>query len=517
MSFDDVCKEVIKKIRKGEIKDHNELEKDKTKIGKKYNIDKIVKNADIISYLDNFCRNNKDYKRLKKFLQTKPVRTASGVANIAVMWSNKNSNISCPGKCIYCPKGDNAPQSYTGVEPATMRAIRLNYDPYKQIQNRLKQLNITGHPTDKCELIIMGGTFLSAKNNFQDNFVKKCFDALNNKKSKTLKEAQKLNEKAVHRCVGLTIETRADYCKKNHIEQMLKLGCTRVELGVQSTDDKILKAVKRGHLSKDNIEAIKLLKQAGLKVCAHWMPGLTGLKKMDMKKELKMFRELFKNPDYRPDELKIYPTLVISGTKLYDLWKNGNYDSMTTKKMINLLIEMKRIIPGYVRIKRIMRDISHKEVAAGPSDTNIRQIANEKMRELKIKCNCIRCREIQNKKPEKVTLNKIEYTASGGREIFLSFEDKKNNLLLAFLRLRLDNDNFAKVRELHVYGPMVEIGKKSDKTQHRGYGKKLLKEAEKIAKKERKKAIQITSGIGVRNYYKKLGYRLKGFYMVKNF
>jgi elongator complex protein 3 len=519
-----VCRELIEKIRKGEIRSQQGLEREKTKIAGKYNVDGVIKNADLIAYLD---KKDKNYKKLVKFLKTKPVRTASGVANIAVMWMpNKNNMLSCPGKCIYCPKGRvknakgvilPAPQSYTGTEPATMRAMRAGYDPFVQVKTRLRQLQIIGHPTDKCELIIMGGTFLSAKKAFQKNFIKNCLDAMNESRSKTLDKAQKKNEKAGHRCIGLTIETRADYCKKEHIEQMLKLGCTRVELGVQTMDDELLRKIERGHLSADNIEAIKLLKQAGLKVCVHWMPGLTGLYgKIDFDKELRMFKELFENPEYRPDELKIYPTLVIPGTKLYDLWKNKKYEPLTTEQAIDLLIGMKRIVPRYVRIKRIMRDISHKEVAAGSNITNIRQKTHEKMKEQNIKCNCIRCREIQSKKPEKVTFNKIEYEASGGKEFFLSFEDNKNNLLLAFLRLRIDDSKVAKVRELHVYGPMIPIGSKSKHTQHKGYGKKLLKEAEKIAKVYGKAQIQVTSGIGARDYYRKLGYRLKGFYMVKN-
>ena len=499
--------ELIKKIKSGKIKTSQQLENEKIAFAKNHMLLKIPKNAEIIAECND--------KKIIKFLQMKPTRTQSGVANIAVMWMPAKAGIkkdelrssyaSCPGKCIYCPQKDNVPKSYTGTEPTTMRAIRNKFDPYEQIKNRLKQLKATGHPTDKCELIIMGGTFLSTPKEFQDNFVKRCLDAFNEKASRGLSKAQKLNEKAKHRCVGLTIETRADYCKKEHIEQMLKLGCTRVEIGLQSTDDKILKKIRRGHGTKENIEAIKLLKEAGLKVCAHFMPGLTGLNKLDIKKELLLFKELFKNPDYRPDELKIYPCLVIKGTELYELWKKKKYQPLNKEQMVLLLKKIKKAVPRYVRIKRIMRDISEKEVVAGPGITNLRQLAAAQ-------CNCIRCREVKNKIPEKVTMQKIVYTASGGKEIFLSYEDRKNDLLLGFLRLRIDND--AKVRELHVYGPSAEIGKKG-KIQHKGYGKKLLKESEKIAKKEGKKEIYVTSGIGVREYYRKLGYMQKGFYMVK--
>jgi elongator complex protein 3 len=512
MSLQDACNELIEKIKSGAITSQGSLEKEKVLISKKYKLDKIIKNADIMNFVTD--------EKIRKFLLTKPTRTLSGVANIAVMWLNKKS---CVGSCIYCPQGKYidtegvrlVPKSYTGSEPATMRAIRLNYDPYLQVQNRLKQLKAIGHPTDKCELIIMGGTFMITPKKYQFWFVKRCLDAFNESSSKTLIEAQKKNESAVNRCIGLTIETRADYCKKEHIKKMLKLGCTRVELGIQSTDEKILKKIKRGHGTKENISAIKLLKKAGLKVCVHWMPGLTGLEKLDLKRELRLFKKLFLN-DYKPDELKIYPTLVIQGTELYELWNNGKYKELTIDQASDLLTAMKKIVPQYVRIKRVMRDISEKEVVAGPGTTNLRQLTKAKMAKFGINCKCIRCREvgIKGKKPEIITLNKIEYNASGGKEIFLSFEDMKNNILLAFLRLRIDNEKIAKVRELHVYGPMIVIGQKGG-YQHMGLGKKLLAEAEKLTKKYGKNKIQVTSGIGAREYYRKLGYKLESSYMTK--
>ena len=505
------CKELLKKIQAGHIINQNELEKEKVIISKKYLLDHVIRNSDISSLTKN--------RKIKNLLKTKPVRTLSGVANIAVMWKG-----DCPGSCIYCPKGKRkdskgvmhfVPKSYTGSEPATLRAIRTDYNPYKQVENRLKQLKSIGHPTDKCELIIMGGTFLSWSRKNQIFFIKQCLDAFNEKKSKTLKQAQKINEKAKHRCIGLTIETRADYCTQSDINWMLRLGCTRVEIGVQTTSNKILKKINRGHGTKENIAAIKRLKQAGLKVCIHWMPGLTGLQKLDMKKETEMFKQLFKS-DYQPDELKIYPTLVIEGTKLYEMWKKHKYKPLTIDQMTHLMLELKKLVPEYVRIKRIMRDISEKGVVAGPKTTNLRQLVNERMIKNGISCKCIRCREVglSKNKPEKIELRKIEYKASGGKEIFLSFEDKKNRILLAFLRLRIDTDKIAKVRELHVYGPMIEIGKRGA-YQHIGYGKKLLSEAEKIARSLKINRIQVTSGIGVRNYYKNLGYKLKNNYMTK--
>jgi len=509
--FKEACLEIIKSIKNGKIRTQENLEIKKIAIAKKFSLNKIPKNAEIFKFVN---KSDEDYEKLKKLLQIKPIRTLSGVANIAVMWIGKNG-FSCPGSCIYCPRGNNAPQSYTGTEPATMRAQRNEFDGYEQVKNRLWQLHIIGHPTDKCELIVMGGTFPALPFKEQKKFIKGCLDAMNGIRSKTLEEAQKLNEKAKNRCVGLTIETRPDYCGKKEIVNMLKLGCTRVEIGVQTFDKKILKTIRRGHGIEEVKNAIRLLRDYGLKVCIHLMPGLTGLYgKIDIERELENFKEMLRNPDYRPDELKIYPTLVIPNTKLYELWRNGKYTPLTVKQTRNLLIKIKRLIPKYIRIKRVMRDISTHEVVAGPGITNLRQLTIEKMKEMGIRCHCIRCREIRNEEVKKPELKKIEYEASGAKEIFLSFED--NDKLIGFLRLRLNPAlKRALVRELHVYGPLIEIGKKSNGVQHKSYGKLLLKEAEKIAKRRGFKEIQVTSGIGVREYYRKLGYRKQGFYMVK--
>ncbi len=302
---------------------------------------------------------------------------------------------------------------------------------------------------------------------------------------------------------------------------MLKLGCTRVEIGIQSTSDKVLKAIQRGHDSDENIRAIALLRDSGLKFTAHWMPGLTGLfGEIDINEEIRLFSELFDNPDYRPDEIKVYPVLVLPNTGLHELWKNGQYTSLTKIQMLDLLIEMKKIVPSYVRIKRVMRDISEHESQAGASTTNLRQLAKLKMQELGIHCNCIRCREIglQNKKPHSVDLLVNEYEASEGKEFFISYEDVKQNMLLGFVRLRIINGDAAPsafVRELHVYGEMTPIGKASRQAQHMGLGRNLLAKAEEIAQSFGITRLSVTSGVGVREYYRKLGYVLEGSYMIK--
>ena len=502
--------ELIERIRTGEIANHDQLEIEKIGIARKYSLNRIIKNADILLVAREKSLDNS----IMRFLRTKPVRTLSGVANIAVMWLDKDNIIdgkpfSCPYKCVYCALGSNAPKSYIGVEPTTLRAIRNNYDPYLQVRNRLKQLEIIGHEPQKCELIVMGGTFLAWQKDRQQNFIQRCLDAMNNEDSNNLEEAQTINENAEHRCIGLTIETRADYCNQRDVDWMLRLGATRVEIGVQSTDDDLLIRTKRGHGACKNKEAIKLVKDNGLKLCAHWMPGLTGIDRLDLDKELDLFKELFENDQYRPDELKIYPALVIPDTELHELWMQGKYEPLGVESAIELLMRMKQIIPPYVRVKRISRDISEKEISEGAKITNLRQLTHIRMKELGVRCSCIRCREIKNNNAENIELRKIEYEASDGREFFLSFEDTKN--IVAFIRLRLSDRAF--VRELHVYGEQSPVGKKVG-YQHASLGRQLLAEAERIATDNNYKRLYVTSGVGVRGYYRNLGYKLENPYMV---
>ncbi|MBI4014440.1 MAG: tRNA uridine(34) 5-carboxymethylaminomethyl modification radical SAM/GNAT enzyme Elp3 [Candidatus Aenigmarchaeota archaeon] len=509
--MDKAYAEIIALAEKGATRE--EFEEEKARISGAYGLSNIVKNADVILYMN---RTGMEKKSVRDFLQTKPVRTLSGVANIAVMWLGEN-DYSCPFSCIFCPQGStkhrHVPKSYTGTEPTTMRAMRNDYSPFRQVINRLAQLRATGHDTDKCELIVMGGTFMSWQKEKRNSFIRGCLDAFNAAPSTALDEAKTVNETAKNRVIGLTIETRADYCSDAQIQEMLCYGTTRVEIGVQTTREDIQQKINRGHGCGKNKAAFRALREAGLKITAHWMPGLTGLYgKIDFAKEVESFRELFENPDYRPDELKIYPTLVIPGTVLHDQWKRGEYEALSDEKMTELLIEMKKHVPPYVRIKRIMRDISEHEAAAGARKTNLRQLAKARG----FVCRCIRCREVGLKKaaPENVALLENEYEASGGKEFFLSFEDAKQGVLVGFLRLRIDASPWAKVRELHVYGQQAAIGTEGA-WQHRGFGRRLLCRAEEIAAERGKKKILVTSGIGAREYYRKLGYVLEGNYMSK--
>ncbi len=520
-----IYSELLEKVRSGEIKTQKQLELAKARFAKEHALPKIPKNAEILNALGEA-----EYREFSQFLSTKPVRISSGIANIAVMWLPLDATKSCPGNCIYCPQGlpsnRNVPKSYTGTEPTTLRAIRNGFDPYKQVMNRLHHFRILGHPADKCELIVMGGTFPSWPVTEQEQFMKRCFEAFNGCESADLEETQKANETAKNRVIGLTFETRADYCNAGHISGMMRLGATRVEIGVQSTSDKILQLINRGHDCEANIEAIARLKAAGLKLTAHWMPGLTGLYGLDFDEEIELFRQLF-TPAYQPDEIKIYPTLVIAGTVLHRLWKSGAYIPLSVDEMHALLIKLKAHVPEHVRIKRVMRDIAEGEVSAGPATTNLRQLVHEahamntyeynNNKTNTFVCNCIRCREVglQGKQPERAEMLVSSYDASEGTEYFISFEDVAQKLLLGFCRLRIDDDKIGKVRELHVYGKMARIGEKGE-VQHKSLGKQLLEKAEEIARMHECRSMQVTSGVGVREYYRKLGYKLSGYYMAKN-
>jgi len=512
-----ICRKIIEEALKTENLTVRKLDKIAKKISKFFKTEQIPTKIQILSYCDK-----KERKKLKKFLVTKPSRSISGVSVITVVAEAKE----CPGNCIYCPRGKNAPQSYTGMEPAIQRSIRNKYDPYLQTKDRLNQYKMTGHPTDKIEIIILGGTFLAMNKKYQKWFVKRIFDALNKKESKTLKQAQKLNEKSDHRCVGMTLETRADYCFKKHINQMLDLGITRVEIGVQSVYPEILKKIKRGHTVFDSIKATQLAKDSCLKCTYHLMPALPGVNR---EKDIEQFEITFNNPDFKPDSLKIYPVLVVKGTELYEMWKNGEYEELNTQDGIDLLTEAMEYIPKYCRVIRIQRDIPTTKVEAGIKKSNLRELVEKGCEKKKVRIKDIRYREVGHKikkgiYPEKIRLKKIEYDASSGKEIFLSYEDSKNDIIIGFIRLRIPFKPFRKeinektglIRELHVYGPEVPIGSEKSKAwQHKGYGEKLLKKAEEIAKKYGMKKMVIISGFGARKYYYKFGYKPDGPYVSK--
>jgi len=503
-------------------------------------------------------------KLLKPIISTKPSRTISGVTPVAIM----TKPIPCPhGKCTFCPGGLNSPfgdvpQSYTGNEPATMRGIRNNYDSYLQIFNRLEQYVLLGQTFDKVEVIVMGGTFPSFPKDYQEEFIKYCFKAMNDfsklffkkngdfdyikfkefyelptqdfenkdrtkriqekllkiKGKTTLEKEQKKNETAKVRCIALCIETKPDWGLLDHGNEMLKLGCTRIELGIQSVYEDVIKHVHRGHTIKDTKDSIRILKDLGFKLSSHYMPGLP---RTDKKRDLEGMKELFSNPEYRPDMLKLYPTMVSKGTALYADYLNKKFKPLNAKEAAKLIVEFKKYVPRYCRIQRIQRDVPTKQWEAGVELTNFRQYLFENY---EVKCNCIRCREPRGKNVswDKVEIKIEEYPASKGKEFFISAEDIKNDILVGFIRMRFPSENLRKeitknsaiIRELHVYGTATAIGEEG-LVQHKGIGKRLLKEAEKVAKKENKNKMVIISGIGVREYYYKLGYKKEGPYVSK--
>ena len=453
----------------------------------------------------------------------KPTKTISGITPVAVMLPPR----ACGhGTCLYCPSLD-VPQSYTPKSPVVMRASEVNYDSYKQVLARLKAFEVMNHPTDKIELIIMGGTFLEYPKKFQYEFIKKCYDALNGKISKSLEQAQKLNEqmgnlpqtktgnfhneKAKHRCVALCIETRPDECIQ-YIEQMREFGVTRVELGVQMPDDKIYKLIKRGHSVKDVADATRELKNAGFKVGYHIMPGLPG---SNPKKDLQLFKKLFSDERFKPDQLKIYPCQVIKGSKLEEIYWKKKYNPYTKEQLEKLLSEMLKIVPRYCRVMRIMREIPPEYLIAGTTRIDLRKDVEEKLRKEKNKINEIRFREIGFAKiiNKNLKLKITKYRASEGDEYFLEIVND-DDILFGLLRLRIFNRKSI-IRELHIYGQSLKIGEIGNVGQHTGLGKWLMSEAEKIAEKEKCEKILVISGIGVREYYKKLGYELEDTYMTK--
>jgi elongator complex protein 3 len=545
----------------------DELNAIKKSAAQKHNFQSYLTNIRILSNLSQANAQN-----LKGLLMTKPIRGEAGVSVIAVM----TAPFSCPhGKCVFCPGGvgsvfGNTPQSYTGKEPAAMRAKRASYDPYVQVMNRLEQCVATGHIPEKAELIVMGGTFpsfpekyrrsfiafsIKAMNDFSSMFFKKkridfrkfnrffmlpgdITDAkrtkkiqkklivLKKKKTALLEKEQKKNERAMVRCVALCIETRPDYCKEEHIKDMLYLGATRVEMGVQSIYDAVLNKSERGHTVADVIDATSLMKDSFLKVGYHIMPGLPG---SNPKKDIGVFRELFKNQKFRPDNLKIYPCMVVSGTKLYSWWKNRSYTPLDAASAAEIIAEGKRFVPNYCRIMRVQRDIPTKFTEAGAEMTNLRQLVDSVLAKKGIKCRCIRCREPRSKHIDykSVIMRRADYEASFGTEVFLSFEDSKNDFLIAFCRLRIPNRRFmpeieegsAGIRELHVYGNALGLSESSKEgsAQHKGFGRALVGEAERIARDEfKRKSMYIISGMGAREYYRRLGYKRKGAYMKKN-
>jgi elongator complex protein 3 len=460
-------------------------------------------------------------------LRAKPVRSASGVAVITVF----AKPFSCPhGTCVYCPGGPrfDTPQSYVQGEPGLRTAAAVGYDAYRQVQAKRELLWAQGHPLDKVELVVVGGTFLGYPLEYQRQFVQACYEGLVGTESPDLQTAQARAERSPVRNVGFTIETKPDLCKPSHVDLLLAYGATRVELGVQALDDGVLARVNRGHTVADVVEAFQCARDSGYKVGVHMMPGLPGATPAS---DFEGFRRLFEDPTFRPDMLKIYPTLVVPGTALERWFRAGWYRPYDVGTTIELLVAVKRLVPPWVRIMRIHREIPADAIAAGVSHGNLRQLVLDEVRRRGSRCRCIRCREAGLRRPSANPVTPVlsaeRYEASNGTEVFLALEHPAEDVLIGFLRLRLPSEHAhrpeiracraALVRELHVYGTAVPLGARdAGGWQHRGFGRRLMAEAERFAREEYDRTkIVVISAVGTREYYRRLGYAREGPYMVK--
>ncbi len=453
--------------------------------------------------------------QLEKLFRKRGVRSESGVNVVAIL----TKPLSCPGKCIYCPTPKNMPKSYLPNEPAVLRATRVNFAPKKQITARVQALEATGHDASKIELIVMGGTWSAHSHAYQSNYIRACYDSLNeSKKSLSLISAQAQNEKTKHRCVGLTLETRPDYITLDELRRMRSFGCTRVEIGVQTIYDDIHRLCQRGHGVQEIITATKLLREAGFKIVYHMMLNLPG---STPAKDIKMFKELFTNPDFCPDQIKIYPCVLTADAELEKWYKNGKWKPYSDKVLVDTITKIKAYIPEWVRVIRVIRDIPANDIIAGSKISNLRQVIQNN----NPNCRCIRCREIRTEIPQNPELVIRKFRAGEGEEVFITFEDKSSDKLIALARLYLAKssnriypvlNNSAILRELHVYGEHTSVGNQSKSSQHVGFGRRLLAEAEKIAFENGFSRMAIISGVGVRDYYRKFGYKLEQTYMTKN-
>jgi elongator complex protein 3 len=524
---DTAIREIIDMLLSMQSPTHDDVNRLKIKTAAKYHLKAVPSNADLIAFLSP-----SEAKKLLPIIRRKNTRAISGVTVIATM--TKPYPCPQPEPCAYCPGGPTtgSPQSYTGYEPAALRGSQNSFDPYEQVQSRIHQLTAIGHKVDKVELIVMGGTFPATPMEYQTWFIQRCLDAITSKTSATLEEAKANAEVSQTRNVGITVETRPDWAKQPHIDAMLGMGVTRIELGVQNPDDQIYQLVGRTHTVADVVEATRIAKDSGLKIVYHMMPGMPG---SSSQKDLDAFKRIFTDSAFKPDMIKIYPCLAIAGTKAYEWYQQGTYTPYTTEEATTLIAEIKKTIPPWIRVMRVQRDIPARLILAGVKRSDVRELAQKRLKEQGVQCQCIRCREVGHRfavdhvKPdlEKVKILTQRYEASEGTEVFISAEDPENNVLLGYLRLRIPSPKAhrpeitealsAIVRELHVYGPLVPVGKRPDgEWQHRGYGKELLAEAERVARVEfGREKLLVISALGTRRYYMRLGYQRDGVYVSK--
>ncbi len=525
-----LAKKIVLKIIKEKKLDEKILKKIRNELTKK-NGGVLPKNLELIAAYNELVESKKIKPNhdVLKVIQKRKVRTLSGIANITVL----TKDMGCPGKCIYCPAEKGMPKSYLSNEPAMMRAVRNDFDSYKQVKTRLNGLVAQGHDVTKIDIRTAGGTWGAIPIDYQIEFLKGIFQALNEgpgpihathntQHTTRLEELIKQNETAQCRCVGLWLETRPDWVDEEEIKRWRDYGVTGVELGIQSTDDKVNDFCKRGHGIKESISATKLCRDAGLKICHHLMPNLPS---STLKSDMKSGKDLFDDEGLRPDYLKVYPCMVVPYSELAKrVTACPNFHiPYTNKELIKVIAEIKKNTPEYCRIIRIIRDIPAESIVIGSKKSNLRQ----EMQRAGVKCRCVRCREIQDSRITQHALRITKYKANDGQELFISIEEPKLDKIIGLCRLRFPSNpkkpifdelkDSAIVRELHVYGRQESLGKgdAQSQSQHKGFGKQLMEEAERQAEEAGFKKIAVIAAIGTREYYKKLGYKLEGTYMTK--
>jgi elongator complex protein 3 len=539
-AFEAVCEDLVQQVLAGDL-ERDDVEQAKLEACREHSAPKVPKNSELLDYVPNERR-----EELEQVLRRKPVRTASGVSPVAIMTSPH----TCPhGKCLYCPGGPasefSSAQSYTGHEPAAARGEQNDYDPYGQVTLRLNQLREIGHPVDKVELILMGGTMTARSADYQEWFVRRALAAMNDfdpsappdpsdtesfrpdpesVEFRHLEDVKARNETGNVRNVATTFETKPDWCGPEQVDRMLRLGGTKVEVGVQTTYERVNREMHRGHGVQASVDANRRLRDSAFKVGFHMMPGQPGMSEAMC---LEDFRRLFEDPRWRPDYLKIYPTLVVEGTRTYDMYRRGEFEPLDNDRAAELVAEIKSMIPRYVRLQRVQRDIPADFIEGGVWKSNLRQLARQRMAEHGWSCDCIRCREAghADEEPVDVELDTMEYAAAGGTERFISFEDFERDVLVGFARLRFPGTDdphrreladAALLRELHVYGGEVGFDGDGDGHQHQGYGRRLMAEAERQARAAGYRKLAVIAGIGARRYYREqLGYHQDGPYVSK--
>jgi elongator complex protein 3 len=452
-------------------------------------------------------------------IRMKPIRTLSGVTVVTVL----TKPYPCPGKCIFCPTDVRMPKSYLPDEPGAMRGLHHKFDPFEQARARVEALQAVGHPTDKVELLILGGTWSAYRRDYQEWFILRCFEALNGVNSQTLQEAQLVNETAGHRNVGLVIETRPDHIDREELAWLRYLGVTKVQLGAQSLDDRILELNKRGHTVEETRHAVELLRAAGFKIVLHWMPNLYGA---TLDSDRKDFQRLW--VDLCPDELKIYPNQLLANAELYEYWQRGEFKPYSTSELIDLIAGIKTSIPRYCRVNRVIRDIPSTNVVEGNKRTSLRQDIQAEMKKRATRCQCVRCREVRKEtiSPSELQRDDLVYSSGEVEEHFISY-NTADDKLVGFLRLSLpgskspdsglpDLDQAAIIREVHVYGQSLEVGQKQVGTaQHTGLGTSLLEEAETIAREMGYSRLAVIAAVGTRQYYLGRGFQRGDLYLLK--